>query len=116
MLRLLADENFNGHILRGLLRRRPELDFVRVQDVGLAEADDPIILEWAADHNRVLLTHDQATMPDFAYERLESGQAMPGIFILNDQLALRQAIDELLLLDDCSEQDEWDNLVVYLPL
>jgi hypothetical protein len=30
MLRLLADENFNGDILRGLLLRQPDLDIVRV--------------------------------------------------------------------------------------
>ena len=29
MLRLLADENLNNDIVRGLLRRRPELDIVR---------------------------------------------------------------------------------------
>ena len=40
MLRLLADENFNGDIVRALLLRQPELDIVRVQDVGLAGLDD----------------------------------------------------------------------------
>jgi hypothetical protein len=28
MLRLAADENFNGDIVRGLLRRKPDLDIV----------------------------------------------------------------------------------------
>ena len=45
MLRLLADENFNNDIVRGLLRRRPDLDVVRVQDVGLSGAEDPSVLE-----------------------------------------------------------------------
>jgi hypothetical protein len=35
VLNLVSDENFNGDILRGLYRRCPELDVVRVQDVGL---------------------------------------------------------------------------------
>jgi hypothetical protein len=48
MLRLLADENFNGDIVRGLMLRQPGLDLVRVQDVGLAGADDSDILAWAA--------------------------------------------------------------------
>ena len=30
-MRLLTDENFNGAILRGLVRRLPKLDIVRVQ-------------------------------------------------------------------------------------
>lgn len=45
MLLLAADENFNNDILRGLLRLEPSLDIVRVQDVGLKHAPDPIILE-----------------------------------------------------------------------
>lgn len=40
MLRLAADENFNNNIVRGLLRRNPTLDIVRIQDVGLSGADD----------------------------------------------------------------------------
>ena len=34
MLRLLSDENFNGDIIRGLLLRRPNLDLLRLQEVG----------------------------------------------------------------------------------
>jgi hypothetical protein len=55
MLRLVADENFNNNIVRGLLRREPDLDIVRVQDVGLSGVDDPTVLEWAAQEGRVLL-------------------------------------------------------------
>ncbi len=48
MLRLVADENFNNDIVRGLLRRKPDLDIVRIQDAGLSGADDPAVLEWAS--------------------------------------------------------------------
>jgi len=44
MLAFAADENFNNDILRGLLRGRPDLDILRVQDVGLSDAEDPSIL------------------------------------------------------------------------
>ena len=80
MLRLLSDENFNGDIVRGLFLRQPDLDLLRVQDVGLQETDDPAILDWAANEARIVLTHDRATMPDFAYERLLKGKQMPGLF------------------------------------
>jgi len=62
MLRLLADENFNDDIVRGLWLRQPDLDMVRVQDAGLAGADDPDVLAWAALNHRIVLTHDRATM------------------------------------------------------
>jgi predicted nuclease of predicted toxin-antitoxin system len=116
MLRLLSDENFNGDIVRGLFLRQPTLDLLRVQDVGLRKVDDPAILDWAASNERILLTHDRATMPDFAYERLSKGQQMSGLFVINDRMPVSQVIDELLLLNDCSEQDEWKGIVLYLPL
>jgi hypothetical protein len=43
MLRLAVDENLNNDIVRGLLRRKPELNLVRVQDVGLSGANDPVV-------------------------------------------------------------------------
>ncbi len=116
MLRLLSDENFKGDIIRGLFLYQPDLDLVRVQDVGLQEADDPTILAWAANNNRIVVTHDRATMPDFAYQRLERNEAMTGLFVVNDRIAIRDAIDELLLLNDCTEQEEWKGIVLYLPL
>jgi hypothetical protein len=56
VLRLVSDENFNADILRGLYRRRPDLDVVRVQDVGLSATPDPEVLAWAAGEGRILLT------------------------------------------------------------
>jgi hypothetical protein len=53
MLRLLSDQNFNGRILRGLRRRLPNLELVRALDVGLAKAEDPALLEWAAAESHI---------------------------------------------------------------
>ena len=116
MLRLLSDENFNGAITQGLRLRRPGLELVRVQDVGLEGADDPDVLSWAAEDGRILLTHDRATMPDFAHERSKSGRPKSCVFVVNDRLPTRFAIEESLLIESCSEQAEWHGLVVYLPL
>lgn len=115
MIRLLSDENFNGNIVRGLFLRQPNLDLLRVQDVNLLNVDDPEILEWAANNNRILLTHDRATMPDFAYERLSRNQSMAGMFVVSDRIAVRQAIDDLLLIVDVTEQTEWKSQILYLP-
>lgn len=116
MWRLLSDENFNGDILRGLALRQPTLNVVRTQDIGLEGVDDSAVLAWAAEHNRVLLTHDRATMPDYAYERIAMNALMPGVVVVNDRHPVRQAIDEILLLTTCSAQEEWTGTVVYLPL
>jgi len=116
MLRLLADENFNGDIVRGLMLRQSDLDLVRVQDVGLASADDRDVLAWAAENNRIVLTHDRATMSNYAYERVVAGEGMAGVFILNDRFPVGRAIDEILLLAVCTEQAEWSGRAVHVPL
>ena len=116
MLRLLADENFDNNILRGLLYRDAPLDVVRMQDVGLLGAADPVILAWAAETGRILLTHDVKTMPRYAYERVEEGQLMPGVFAIKRSLPLARAIEELLLVAECSEPQEWADRVLHIPL
>ena len=116
MLAFLADENFDGDIIAGVRRRSPEIDIVRVQDVGLTRADDPTILAWAADAGRLLLTHDVATVTHEAYERTGAGLPMPGVVEVPWRLPVGRAIDEIRLLAECSDESEWEGQVIYLPL
>jgi hypothetical protein len=116
VLPLAADENFNSDIVRGLLRRKADIDIVRVQDVGLSGADDATILEWAAQQGRVLVTHDVSTLTQHAYARIAAGQPMPGVFEVSIRVSVAAAIDDLLLIVECSLEGEWQGQVRYLPL
>lgn len=116
MLLLAADENFNNDIVRGILRRKPEVDIARIQDVGLSGADDSTVLEWAAQEGRILLTHDVSTITHYAYERVREGKPMPGVFEVSRTLQIGRVIDDLLLLVECSLDGEWVGQVRYLPL
>jgi hypothetical protein len=99
-----------------LLRDAPDLDLVRVQDVGLTAAGDPTILDWAAGENRLLLRHDYETVPKYAYERVNAGLPMPGVIVGDTYLSVQQAIQDILLLAHCSREGEWEGQVVYLPI
>jgi len=116
MLLLAADENLNNDIVRGLLRRKPDIDIVRVQDAGLSGADDPTILEWTVQEGRVLLTHDVSTITHYAYERARASKSMPGDFEVSRNVSIGLAIEDILLLAECSVDDEWEGQVRYLPL
>ncbi len=116
MIKLVSDESFDGDILRALLRRLPELGVVRVQDSGLAETSDPRILAWAAAEQRVLLAHDRDTVPGFAYARVGAAEPMPGVFLVSDQMARGQAIEELLLALRCLAPEDCKDQVHYFPL
>jgi hypothetical protein len=89
---------------------------VRVQDAGPSGSDDPVVLEWAAQQGRVLFTHDASTMTHQAYERVRTGKRMPGVFEVNREVPIAQAIEDILLLAECSIEGEWEGQVRYLPL
>ena len=116
MIRLVADENFNHRILRGARLRLPSLDVVIFQRTAFQGAADPILLEWAANQGRVVITHDINTMPGFAYERVAAGQSLPGVIIIPKLLPIGTAIEELVTVLECDEPGDLNDQVIYLPL
>jgi len=116
MIRFLADENFHNDVLRGVRLIVPDVDIIRVQDTEIAEADDPTVLEWAAQEERILLTHDVQTMIDYAYQRIATGLPVPGVFIVKTSLPIGLVIDELVLVIEASDTSDWANKVIYLPV
>ncbi len=89
---------------------------MRVQDVDLSGADDPTVLAWAAKEGRIILTYDVATMITFAYQRIEAGLSMPGLFELSRRVLVGLAIEEVILIAECSLDGEWEGQVRFLPL
>ncbi len=115
-MKLLADENFDNTIIRGLLRRQPDIDIVRVQDVGLSGKNDPTVLEWSAQDDRILLTHDVATITRYAYERIAEGKPMPGVIEVTSDAPIGRVIEDIILLLSCSLDGELEGQILYLPL
>ena len=116
MIRLLTDENFNNKILRGLGRRLPHLDFVSVRKVGLAGSPDLVLLKWAANEQRIILTHDINTLVPDANQLVAQGEPMAGVIFVPDQLEIGRAINDLELVLGCSTESEMRDIVKYLPL
>ena len=114
--RFVADENFDGRIIRSLQRDYPDTDIVRVQDTGFYKAPDPSVLDWAANEDRIVLTHDIKTMVDFAYERIRLGLPMVGMIAVRRSLPIKRAMADLRTIVGASEMSEWKNRVIFLPL
>ncbi len=115
-LLFLADEDFNRRIVRGLRRRLPHLDIVRVQDAGLITQPDTEVLKWAANENRIVLTHDVTTMSKHAFARVTQNLPRPGVIEVSQDVPIGEAIEELVLIAECSLENEWRNQVIFLPL
>jgi hypothetical protein len=116
MLRLASDADVHGEIIRGLRRRRPEIDLVRVPDALPEGTPDPEVLAWAAAENRVLITNDRNTMVGFASQRVTAGEALPGLIVTTNEQSIGSAIDDILLLAEyMSEEEIRGRAVVFLP-
>lgn len=103
LVKWLADECFDNDIVRGLFRRSSDFDLVRAQDVfEIAGHDDATLLAWAAKHERVVITHDLATMvPAFRLQAQRASTA--AIVLVPDSLPIGHVIEDLLLLEECSD-------------
>jgi hypothetical protein len=78
-------------------------------------ASDDVILQWAAERQRILLTHDARTMPRQATARLASGLHIAGVFVVDDFAPISACIEDLLLIDEVSTAGEWQDRILYLP-
>jgi predicted nuclease of predicted toxin-antitoxin system len=114
--RFLADHDFNEHIIRGVQRLEPTAEFLRVREIGMEEASDPVILEFAATQQLIVLSHDVNTMRAAANARLEAGQPFSGLFLVHQRDPLNWIIPDLVLIWNASEGEEWAGQVNFLPL
>ncbi len=116
VLKLFLDQNFNHRILRGLLIRIPDLDFKSTQILNKENATDPRLLKLAALENRVIVTHDHRTFPKHAYDAVVRGEKMTGVIVVLQDMSIGNAIDELELIIQCSDENAYENLVEFLPI
>ena len=110
-----ADADLNEDILTGVRRRLPEIDFQRAIEAGLGKLEDIEVLSISAAQGRLLVTHDQRTMPT-AFAQFIMKEDSPGVFIIKQESPLISVIEELILIWTDSEAEEYVNSIRYLPL
>lgn len=114
MLPLLSDEDLQGAIVAGLLLHFSAVNLVRVQDMGLMSAPDPVILEVAASQDRVIVTHDRATMIAHAQDRMNQGMRMAGLIVVGQFIKVGKAVQEVGTLAQAGNIGDLDGLILYL--
>jgi hypothetical protein len=55
-------------------------------------------------------------MTRYAYERVQAGLEMSGVFEISRSIPIGLAIEEILLITEGSFEGEWEGQVQYLPL
>ncbi len=114
-IRFQADADLNQAIITGVLRREPLIDFQTANVSALSGLSDLEVLLIASQEGRVLVSHDQRTMPRYFAEFI-STQTSSGLIIVLQSTLVSKAIDNLLRVWETSESKDWIDRIVYLPL
>ena len=117
-IQYLFDENVAPAYVNQIRRRNPDLVVLAVGELTAPPQGtlDPEILIWWETRNFILVTNNRRSMPVHLAEHLEQNRHIPGIFILNSKLSIGQNIDELILIDRGSFDDEYQDRIEHLPL
>jgi len=117
-LRYLVDENLSPRIIATIRRYYPDLDVLRVGDVG-APAEgmlDPDLLRWLEAHQRTLVTDNRKSMPGHIADHLATEGHHWGIFMVRKNIPLRPLADALYVYWDVTEAEQWIDLTEWLAV
>ena len=114
-IRFQADADLNQIIVLATVRREPSIDFQTAGAAGLADRNDQEVLEVAARDGRLLVTHDQKTMPRHFAEFI-TRTTSPGLLVIPQHLSVATVVEDLRLIWFITEAEEWINRVSFLPL
>ncbi|MGI8788595.1 MAG: DUF5615 family PIN-like protein [Pyrinomonadaceae bacterium] len=117
-IRYLLDENVNPILRFSLLASDANLTVWQVGILGAPEYGtlDPEILIWCEDNGFILVTHNRKSMPVHLAEHLAKGRRANGILTLSENMSVGETVDELVLIASASELEEYQNLILYLPI
>lgn len=113
--RFQADADLNQRIVAGVMRLEPAIDFQMATQAKIEGLLDPDVLRQCAVAGRILVTHDQRTMPHHFAEMIAE-QSSPGVIIVPQDLPIGHAVRDLYLAWTASEAEEWINMIRRLPL
>ena len=114
--RFQADNDLRDSIRTGALRREPTVDFQSARIARLDHKTDPEVLALAASTGRVLVSHDQNSMPRHFRDFLAEGKQSPGLLIVPQSVPVGRVIEGILLLWLASYAEEWVDRIAWLPL
>jgi len=77
--------------------------------------DDDAVLDKAAHEGRLLVSHDRRTMPLHVASCIAS-RTSAGVMLIVQALPIVQAVEDLILIWEASEAEEWSNRLDSLPL
>ena len=69
----------------------------------------------AADSGRILISHDRKTMTGH-FTRFRETRSSPGLIIVSQDLDIGAVIEDLLLIWEATDAEEWVNDLGFVPV
>jgi len=117
-VRYLLDEHIDPRLRAQLIRQAPDIVVWMIGDPGAPRygTPDPDILLWCEANGFTLVTSNRRSMPGHLQAHLALGRHIPGILVLSPDLTIGAILEQLLLIWGASETEEYQDLLLYLPL
>jgi len=114
-IKFQADADLNENIVKGVLRKNPQIDFKTATEAGFEGLIDEAVLEDSSNEGRILVTHDRKTMP-FHFAEFIKVKRCSGVLIVPKNAEISRVIEDLLLIWAASDAEEYNNSIRTIPL
>jgi len=120
-IKYLIDENLPPFYQQQLRRFLPELAVLAIGDpdplnVPSKGTLDPEILIWCEINDFILVTNNRTLMPVHLAEHLAQNRHLPGIFVLRKKAAIGKILEDLILIAEVNQPEEYRDLITRIPL
>ncbi|MDJ0531568.1 MAG: DUF5615 family PIN-like protein [Xenococcaceae cyanobacterium MO_207.B15] len=114
----LLDENLSPRLKLATFRRNPQIDILRVGDIGAPALGtlDPEVLIYLEQSQRILLTDNRKSMPEHLEAHWANGGFIWGLFWLRPKATIRELAEDLILIWETTEAEEWKDQLIWIPL
>jgi uncharacterized protein DUF5615 len=96
--------------------RRRQVDVITAQEDGARRFPDSDLLDRASELGRILVTHDKDLLAESSLRQRSGGAFMGVIYVPQTGLPIGKCVDDLELLAEVTEPQEWLSRVEYLAL
>jgi len=113
----LHDENQSPRLTTAMLHLNPAIDVLRVGDVGAPQLgiSDAEILDYLAANHRALVTSNRTSLPPQIEVHRSAGKRLWGIFWVRPHVPVSGLAQDLHLIWEASQAEEWRDWSGWIP-
>ena len=116
-VKFLLDENLSPRLKIAVLRLNPNIDILRIGDPNTLPLGslDPDVLLYLNRSQRLLITDNRSSMPEHLRDHWEQGHHIWGLLWTRPNTPMRVLAQELLLIWETTEAEEWVDCLDWIP-